>query len=103
MEERGIAQGVWPQCKVNCLWPASVGMQQLLVRALREIADRALGNAILEVGVHPTKGEFLPCIVAYFLESVVVKLPVVAVVVHDFDSVLGHIQFERELGSKRFG
>jgi hypothetical protein len=58
VEERSVAQGVWPQRKVNCLRPASVSMQQWLVRALREIVDGALGNAILEVSVYATEGEF---------------------------------------------
>ena len=37
------------------------------------------------------------------LEGVVMKLPIVAVVVKDFDSVFGHILFESELGSKCLG
>ncbi len=57
MEEHGVAQGIWPQCKVNCLQPASASVQQLLARALQEIADGALGNAIFEMGVHATESE----------------------------------------------
>ncbi len=70
MEERGIAQGIWPQCKVNCLWPASASVQQLLARTLREIADGAgvLGNAILEVSIYATEGELLAHVVACLLE-----------------------------------
>jgi hypothetical protein len=59
VEERSIAQGIWPQRNVNCLRPANMGMQQLLAHALREIVDGALGNAILEVGVYATEGELL--------------------------------------------
>ncbi len=40
---------------------------------------------------------------ACLLEGVVVKLPIVAVIVHDFDSVLGHVLFETKLGGKCFG
>jgi hypothetical protein len=45
----------------------------------------------------------LPCIEACLLEGIAVKLPIVAVVVHDFDSVLSRILFESELGGKCFG
>ncbi len=89
MEERGIAQGVWPQRKVNCLGPASASMQQLLVCALREIADGALGNAILEVSVYATEGELLARIVARLLEHIVRELTVVAVIMLNFYAVLG--------------
>ena len=37
--------------KVHCLQPASVCVEQLLACALREIVDRVLGDAILEVGI----------------------------------------------------
>ncbi len=64
-------QGIWPQRKVNCLRPASASMQQLLARALQEIADGALGNAILEVSVYTTEGELLAHNVARLLERIV--------------------------------
>ena len=63
-------------------------MEQLLARALREIADGALGNAILEVGIHATEGELLSRVVAGLLEGVVLEAPVVAVVVEDLHAVL---------------
>ena len=56
-------------------------MEQLLACALGEIADGALGDAILEVGIDAAEGELLPGVVAGLLEGVVVEAPVVAVVV----------------------
>jgi hypothetical protein len=58
-------------------------MEQLLASALGEVADGALGDAILEVGIDATEGELLSCVVAGLLEGVVVEAPVVAVVVLD--------------------
>ncbi len=80
MEECGIAQGIWPKHKVHCLRPASASVQQLLVRALREVADGALGDAILEVSVYATEGELLALLVACLIECIVEKPTVVAMV-----------------------
>ncbi len=52
-------------------------MQQLLARALQEIADGVLGNAILEVGIYTTEGELLVCVVACLLEHIVRELTIV--------------------------
>ncbi len=64
-------EGVWPECKVHCLRPASARLQQLLVHALQEVSDRAFGYAILEVSIHATEGELLALLVAGLIESVV--------------------------------
>ena len=64
-------------------------MEQLLARALREIADGALSDAILEVGIHDAEGELLLRVMAGLLEGVVVEAPVVAVVVEYLHAVLG--------------
>ncbi len=64
-------------------------MEQLLACALQEIADGALGDAILEVGIHAAEGELLSQIMAGLLEGIVVKAPVVAVVVEYLHVVLG--------------
>ncbi len=98
-----IAQGVWPQGKVDRLWPAGARMKQLLACTLQEVLDGLLGNAILEVGVYPTKGELLPCIMACLLEDIVVKASNFAVVVPDFHSVFGCILSESKLGGECFG
>jgi hypothetical protein len=89
--------------KVDRLWPASARIEQLLGHAFQEVSDGLLGNAILELGVYPTKVEFLPCVMACLWEGVVVKAPAVAVVVNDFDSVFGCVLFESKLGSECFG
>ena len=64
-------------------------MEQLLACALREIADGALSDAILEVGIHDVEGELLSCIVAGLLEGIVMEAPVVTVVVEYLHAVLG--------------
>ncbi len=64
-------EGVWPECKVHCLQPASARMKQLLACALQEVLDRAFGYAILEVSIHTTEGELLALLVAGLFESVV--------------------------------
>ncbi len=76
-----ILQGIWPQCKVDCLWPAGECMEQLLPCAFQEVLDGLLGNAILEVGIYPTEGELLTCFVACLLKGDVVELSIVAMVV----------------------
>ncbi len=56
----------------------------------------------LKVGIDPTEGELLPCIVACLLEGVVVKISVVAVVMEDLDSMLCSVLLEGKLGGKSF-
>ena len=64
-------------------------MEQLLACALRKIADGALANAILEVGIDATEGELLSRIVSGLSEGIVLEAPVVAVVVENLYAVLG--------------
>jgi hypothetical protein len=73
-------------------------VEQLLECALREIADGALGDAALEVGIDATEGELLSRVVAGLLESVVVETPVVAMVMLDAYAVLGGEGLEGALG-----
>jgi hypothetical protein len=77
-------------------------METLLARAFREITDGALGDAILEVGIHATEGELLPRIVAGLLEGIVMEAPIVAVVVEDLHAVLGGECLEGTFGSESF-
>jgi hypothetical protein len=63
------------------LWPAGARMEQLLECTFWEVLEGLLGNIILEVGVYPTKGELLPCVMICLSEGVVVKASVFAVVV----------------------
>ena len=51
--------------------------------ALGEVADGALGDVILEVGIYATEGKLLACIVACLPEGVVGEAPIAAVVVLD--------------------
>ncbi len=64
-------QCMGPQRKVHRSGPSSLGVQKLLARALREVADGALGDAILEVGVGATEGKLLTGVVACLFEGVV--------------------------------
>ncbi len=61
-----------------------------------------LSNAILKVGIDPTEGEFLPCIVKCLSEGVVVKTSIVAVVMENLDSMLCSVLLEGKLGSESF-
>ncbi len=70
-----------PEGQVDGGRSALARMEELLPCTLSEISDSFLGNAILEVGVDPTKSESLPFGTAAVLEGVVCKLSVVAVVV----------------------
>jgi hypothetical protein len=54
------------------------------------------------VGIDATEGEMLAAIVASFLEGIVVKMPIVAVVVLDADAVLGSKGLEGLLGGNSF-
>ncbi len=76
-----ILQGIWPQCKVDCLGPAGVHMEQLLPCAFQEVSDGLHGDAVLEVDIYPTEGELLPCFVACLLEGIVVEASIVTMVV----------------------
>ncbi len=64
-------QCVGPQRKVHRSGPSSPGAQKLLACALREVANAALGDAILEVGVDATEGKLLAGVVACLFEGVV--------------------------------
>jgi hypothetical protein len=73
-------------------------MQQLLSGALAEVADCALGNSILEVGIHATEGETLMTVVACLTEGIVGETSVITVVVLDAYTVLGGKGLKCSLG-----
>ena len=83
---------------MHCLRPASTCVEQLLASAFGEVADGALGDAILEVGIDAAEGELLSCIVAGLLEGVVKEATVVAVVVLDLHTVFGGKGLEGTFG-----
>ncbi len=56
-------------------------MEQLLPCAFQEVSNFLLGNAVLEVGIYPTEGELLPCLMACLLEGIVVKAFIVTMIV----------------------
>ena len=74
----------------------------MLACALGEVADGALGNAILEVGVYATEGKLLACVVACLLEGIVGEAPIVAVVVLDPNAMLGSEGLEGAFGGNGF-
>ncbi len=87
---------------MHCLRPASASVEQLLARALREVADGALGDPVLKMGIHSAEGELLSCFVAGLFEGVVLEAPIVAVVVEYPHAVLGGECLEGAFGSKSF-
>jgi hypothetical protein len=84
VKECGIAQGEWPKCKVHWLRPASMSVQQLLARSLREVVDGLLGDAILKLCINATEGKLLVLFVAGLFEHIIRKLPIVAMVMLNF-------------------
>ena len=84
---------------MHCLRPASACVEQLLACALREIADRVLGDVILEVGIDVAEGELLSRIVAGLSEGIVLEMPIIAMVVEDLHAVLGGECLEGTFGS----
>ncbi len=81
MQESGVAQGILPQGKVHCLRPASACVEQLLPCALGEVADTALGDLILKMGIDAAEGELLSGFVAGLSEGVVLEAAIVAMLV----------------------
>ena len=77
-------------------------MEQLLPCAFQEVLDGLLGNAGLEVGIYPTEGELLPCLMACSSEGVVVKASVVTMIVYYLDSVFCSVLFEGKLCGECF-
>ncbi len=83
---------------MHCLQPASTCVEQLLASAFGEVADGALGDAILEVGIDAAEGELLSCIVAGLLEGIVKDATIVAVVVLDLHTMFGGEGLEGAFG-----
>ncbi len=76
-------------------------MQQLLTRALQKVTNCALGNPILKMGVHTTKGELLVALFTRLFECIVRKLSIVAVVVENFYAMFGGKLLEGVFGFER--
>ncbi len=87
---------------MDCLQPAGARMEQLLPCASREVPDGLLGNAILKVGIDPTEGELLPCVVACLLEGIDMEASVVAVIMEDLDSMFRSVLLKGKLGGECF-
>jgi hypothetical protein len=79
-----------------------MSVQQLLARALQEIADGALGDAFLEVSIYATEGELLARVVARLLECIVGESTVVAVIMLNFYTVLGGKSLKGVFGGNSF-
>ena len=76
--------------------------QQLLAYALGEVTNAALGNAILEVGVHATEGKLLARVLACLFKGIVGESPIVTVVVLDSDTVFGSKGHKGAFGGNGF-
>jgi hypothetical protein len=55
-------------------------VEQLLPRALWEIADTALGDPILKMSIDAAEGELLSCFVAGLFKGIVLEAAIVAMV-----------------------
>jgi hypothetical protein len=87
---------------MDCLWPVSVSVQQLLVHAVQEIVDEALVNAILEMNIHATEGESLSRIMTGLLEGIVKESPFVTLLVLNPRIVLNNEALEGAFGGDGF-
>ncbi len=86
---------------MHCLQVASASVKQLLTRALREVVDGLLSNAILKVCVYATEGKLLALFVTGLFECVIGKLPIVAMVMLNFNAVLGGKGLKRRIWRRR--
>ncbi len=102
MKVDGAPEGIWPKGQVDGGQPSLARMEELLPCTFAEVPDGFFRNAVLEVGIDPTKGETLPLCTAAVLEGVVHDLSIVTVVVKDADAVLLGEVFECALGFHRF-
>ncbi len=73
-------------------------VEQFLASAFGEVADGALGDAILESGIDAAEGKLMLRIVAGLLEGIVKEATVVAVVVLDLHTVFGGEGLEGAFG-----
>ncbi len=87
---------------MDCLRPADAHVEQLLPCAFQEVLDGLLGNAILKVGIDPTEGELLLCVVACLSEGIVAKTSIVTMLIEDLDSMFCSVLLKGKLGSKYF-
>ncbi len=92
-----MVKGVRPQGCAHGLRPSLASVDELLASALQEVADGLLGNAILEMSIHPAEGEFLLLCLTHLTEHSVRKATIVALVVQYADGVLGGKAFEGAL------
>jgi hypothetical protein len=83
---------------MHCHWPALARMQQLLADPVREVADGAFCNSILEMGIDAVEGELLVALLAGLFEGIVGKSAIVAMVVANGDAMLGSKLLECLLG-----
>ncbi len=61
-----------------------------------------IGDDILGVGIDPTEGELLPCVVACLLDGIVMEASIVAVIMEVLDSMFCRMLLEGKLGSECF-
>ncbi len=54
------------------------------------------------MGIDPTEGKLLPCVMTGLLEGIVVEASVVTVIMQDLDSMFCHVLLEGKLGGKCF-
>jgi hypothetical protein len=77
-------------------------MEQLLSCTFQEVPDGLIGNAILKVGIDPTEGELLPCVVVRLPKGVVMEASAHTVIIEDLDSMFCSVLLKGELGGECF-
>jgi hypothetical protein len=75
MKVDGVPEGVWSKGQVEGSRPSLPRIEELLPCTLAEVLDGFFRDAILEVGVDPTKGKTLPLGTAAVLEELSMNCP----------------------------
>jgi hypothetical protein len=102
----GISEGVGPQHNADCLWPALPCVEKLFLCAFSERSWIALSLIPFwkwALSVDATEGEFLLALFGHLFEVVVGKAAIIAMVMKNFDAVLGGKVLESSPGIAGIG
>ncbi len=98
MEVRRVSPSVRPKGQMKGSQPLVPCMEQLLSRALTEVANGLFGYSILKMSIDATEGKSLICTCARVLEVIVGKSAIVAMVVKNLHAMLFGKVLEGSLG-----
>ncbi len=85
---RRIFQGIRPKGQMKGSRPLVPRMEQLLSRALTEVANGLFGNSILKMSIDATVGKSLICTCPRILEIIIGESTIVAMVVKNLHAML---------------